>query len=108
MKQQLSIIKSPSLLLVLLLNLSLGLVAQEIHVSVKGNDHHEGSSIRPLASLEAARDLARRYKLDQSNESTEITVVVHGGYYNLSRSLTFDHRDGGSENRQGNQPWICP
>lgn len=69
--------------------------AQEIHVAVNGNDHYDGTAERPLASLEAARDLARNYRRNKSVKQTGIRVIVHGGNYPLKSSLLFDEHDSG-------------
>ncbi len=71
--------------------------AQEIHVSVNGNDHNDGAANRPLATLEAARNLSRKYRSDKTIENDGLRVIVHGGQYNLRASLQFDENDGGSE-----------
>ncbi|MFN5421839.1 MAG: right-handed parallel beta-helix repeat-containing protein [bacterium] len=84
------------LLLGYLLMVLSSLLAQEIHVSINGNDHHEGSATHPLATLEAARDLARTYKDHNNVEKSGLKIIIHGGQYNLRSSLQFDERDGGS------------
>lgn len=85
------------LLIILSLFFSSITIAQEIHVSAKGNDNHDGSSLFPLATLEAARDLARKYRADKSIERSAINVVVHSGHYPLRSSLALDERDGGTD-----------
>ena len=70
---------------------------QEIHVSIKGNDRNPGSIDRPLASLEAARDLARKIKTNGVNTESGTKIIIHGGQYHLNTSLLLDERDGGSD-----------
>ena len=70
---------------------------QEIHVSIKGNDRNPGSIDRPLASLEAARDLARKIKTNGVNTESGTKIIIHGGQYQLNTSLLLDERDGGSD-----------
>jgi hypothetical protein len=70
---------------------------QEIHVSIKGNNRNPGSVDSPLASLEAARDLARKIKTNKSNFSDTTKVIIHGGLYEINSSLILDEQDGGSD-----------
>jgi hypothetical protein len=69
---------------------------QEIHVSVKGNDRNPGSAAKPLATLEAARDMMRTLRSRSGEGTTGAKVIVHEGVYDLARPLVLDERDGGT------------
>jgi len=60
----------------------------DIHVAPTGNDTHPGTGDQPLATLAAARDLARK--------ATNVNVVVHAGTYYLPETLVLDHSDIGT------------
>lgn len=64
---------------------------REIHVSTQGNDKHDGSAAKPVASLQRAQLLAR--------SARGTTVVIHGGTYRLERRLEFTQEDNGVELR---------
>lgn len=57
-----------------------------IHVAPTGDDANTGTFEKPVRTLEAARDAARR--------SGAKTVVLEDGVYRLGRPLTLDARDG--------------
>lgn len=59
----------------------------EIVVSPTGSDAAPGTAQRPVATLEAARDLARAAHCH--------LIIVKGGEYRLTRSVRFDARDSG-------------
>ncbi len=65
--------------------------AREIHVSTQGNDKNDGSTTKPVASLQIAQLLARTAR--------GTTVVIHGGTYRLERRLEFTPADEGIEFR---------
>lgn len=64
----------------------------DIHVAIEGHDHHRGSAIEPLRTLERALDLLR--ELRQGGDSGSLTV--HGGMYELSRGLELGAADSGT------------
>jgi len=72
----------------MLLALALTVLApREIFVSTGGSDGNPGSADRPVATLEAARDLARTAGCH--------TITVLDGQYRLTRTVAFDGRDSG-------------
>ena len=75
-----------SLLAVALLAVCSG-VAATVHVAPTGDDANPGTSEKPVRTLEAARDAARR--------TGAKTVVLGDGIYRLERPLALDARDGG-------------
>jgi len=68
--------------------LLLPLPAANLHLSPTGNDTHPGTSGQPLATLTAARDLARK--------SDNATIIVHAGIYYLPETLVLDASDSGT------------
>ncbi|MBU4460940.1 MAG: hypothetical protein KJ579_10260, partial [Verrucomicrobia bacterium] len=63
--------------------------AATFHVAPRGSDTNSGTQAKPLASLDAARDLARK-----AGEGPH-TVKVAAGEYFLETPLTLDARDNG-------------
>jgi hypothetical protein len=70
--------------------------AAEVFVAPEGNDANTGTKAKPFASLERARDAARKLKAQSSK--LKIEVVVRGGTYEVRQTLKLDAGDGGSEN----------
>lgn len=65
-----------------------------VHVSPTGDDANPGSSAdQPVRTLDRARDLVRT--LNQ-NMTADVTVSLAGGTYPLTRTLTLDARDSGT------------
>lgn len=62
--------------------------AAEIFVSPTGNDRHPGTREQPFATLERARDEARKTPGPRR-------VVLRGGKYYLTRALTLEPQDSG-------------
>ena len=53
--------------------------AQDIYVTTDGNDNNSGSKEKPVATLEAARDLIRQYKATKDLSKCRITVWIGKG-----------------------------
>jgi len=71
--------------------------SQVFHVSPRGRDGNDGSALRPVASLEAARSLLRRYKDAHGLPDGGLRVTLHGGTYDLGRGLRLEAADAGRE-----------
>lgn len=69
--------------------------AVTFHVAVDGDDAAPGTSDRPFASLERARDEIRRLRTEGALPTGGAEVVVHGGQYAVQRTFALDHRDSG-------------
>ena len=67
-----------------------------LHVSPKGNDAHEGSVERPVATLERARDLIRPLQREESFAGA--VVHVHEGTYLRTKSFSLEKQDSGRKN----------
>ena len=69
-----------------------------IHVNPQtGSDEHNGTSSKPFASLEKARDTVRAMKRDGVFPSQGITVECAGTFALPAASLLLDERDGGPD-----------
>jgi hypothetical protein len=79
------------LITILVLAVSINATAFEIHVSPTGNDRNPGTTAKPLATLEAARDLVRAKK-----SGGGATVILHEGRYFRSKTFELDERDSGT------------
>ncbi|MCU0797150.1 MAG: right-handed parallel beta-helix repeat-containing protein [Akkermansiaceae bacterium] len=66
-----------------------------LHLDPRGNDSHDGSAEKPLATLHAARDKVRT--LVSQGLTSPVEVILHPGTYPLARPLEFDPRDSGTE-----------
>src|SRR5690242_1382196 len=66
----------------------------DVYASPSGSDHDPGTRLRPVRTLERARDLVRAR--DQ-HLAADLTVHVAPGTYRLARPLTLDARDSGSD-----------
>jgi hypothetical protein len=66
--------------------------AQEIFVSPAGNDENAGTREMPLATLAAARDLARKTRTAGVPQS----ILLAGGAYYLAEPLTLEAADSGT------------
>lgn len=71
---------------------------KELHVSPKGNDAHEGSAERPLATLERARDLLRPLRNDAAFPGA--VVHVHAGTYVRAQPFALGKQDSGRKNAE--------
>ena len=70
--------------------------AQDVYVSPRGQDANPGSSARPVATLEAARDLVRRQKVVKGLPKGGLTVWIAGGQYDRQRPFILNESDAGS------------
>ncbi|MBC7808615.1 MAG: right-handed parallel beta-helix repeat-containing protein [Akkermansiaceae bacterium] len=66
--------------------------ANTIYVSPKGSDASTGTTAKPVATLERARDLARKLPRTET-----VRIVLRAGTYRLSEPLTLTSEDGGTE-----------
>jgi hypothetical protein len=83
--------------LVLSLTLALGFhaLAADLYVASNGNDANAGTSARPFATLERARDAIRDLKQVGALREA-VTVHVRAGTYFLARPVEFKAQDSGS------------
>jgi hypothetical protein len=65
-----------------------------LYVSPRGSDGNPGTRARPFATLERARDEARRLR---SRGGAGVTVRLRGGLYLLPRTFVLRPEDGGDE-----------
>jgi len=82
-------------LTVLLLVTLAVLHAAEFHVALNGNDANPGTSGKPFASLERARDEIRKLNVAGAYPQDGVTVWVHDGVYLREHSFDLDARDSG-------------
>lgn len=68
--------------------------AATLYVSPEGNDQGNGSREAPLASLARARDVLREQTLATGTPGGEIVLLP--GLYELSETVRFEERDGGT------------
>ncbi|WP_433173324.1 fibronectin type III domain-containing protein [Actinoallomurus sp. CA-150999] len=66
--------------------------SQDVYVSPAGSDHAPGTAVRPVRTLEHARDLVRSRHL-----AGDLTVHVASGVQRLYRPLELDARDSGRD-----------
>ena len=76
---------------------SLQAQASEIYVSPQGDDHNSGESTKPLATLAAARDAARKIKTGQPSAVSAIKICLAPGTYALQQTLDLTQEDSGTE-----------
>ena len=77
--------------------------ALQIHVAKNGSDQWSGRLAEPnqdktdgpLATLERARDEIRKEKAVGGLPTGGVTVLIHGGTYELDKTLVFSEQDGG-------------
>ncbi|SEG72738.1 Right handed beta helix region [Actinacidiphila yanglinensis] len=67
--------------------------SHDVYVSPYGNDHAQGDARHPVRTLERAQDLVRD---SDRNLTADLTVRIASGTYRLSKPLTLDSRDSGS------------
>ena len=70
-----------------------GTVMAEYYVSVDGSDSSDGTKEAPFATIERARDEARKYTDDMSGN---ILIHIEEGTYTLKNTLTFNEKDSGT------------
>jgi hypothetical protein len=68
-----------------------------LHVAPRGNDTGIGSEKQPFASIERARDEIRVRRQSGSLPGGGVEVLVHGGEYQLSQTLSLLESDSGTE-----------
>ena len=69
--------------------------AQDIYVTPNGHDRNLGTKEKPVATLEAARDLIRHYKSINDLPKGGITVWVGKGQYDQNKSFVLNENDSG-------------
>jgi hypothetical protein len=92
-KQQATTLAARIILSVLGLLLAQPVIAADFYVAPNGDDANPGTKAKPFASLERARDAARKLKVQSSKIKTE--VLVRGGTYYLKQALTLEPQDSG-------------
>lgn len=70
-------------------------VGKKIYVAVDGKDTNPGSEKSPLATLSSARDAVQKHII--KGLTSNILVILRGGTYNISKTLTFGPGDSGNE-----------
>lgn len=83
-----------ALALVLTLALTIAHAQTIYHVAVDGSDEHPGTLDKPLATINAAR--ARVRAAIDAGLRGPVTVLVHGGRYELDAPLVFAAEDSGT------------
>jgi len=68
---------------------------QDIYVSPSGNDNNSGTKEKPVATLEAARDLIRHYKSINDLPKGGITVWIASGQYDQKKPFVLNENDSG-------------
>ena len=68
-------------------------VMAEYYVSVNGDDNNVGTDEAPFATIERARDEARKLTADMSGD---IIIHIEEGTYTLEDTLTFNEKDSGT------------
>ena len=68
-------------------------VMLEYYVSENGSDSNDGSQQTPFATIERARNEARKYTDDMSGN---IVIHIEEGTYTLENTLTFNEKDSGT------------
>ena len=91
MKAQLSVIMAIALILI-----SHDLVfSQRIYLSPTGNDNNSGTEDNPLATLSAARDIARDYRIN-NNVTQPVEIIALEGEYFMLQPLYLTTKDAGT------------
>lgn len=71
---------------------------KDIYVSPSGNDHNSGTKAKPVATLEAARNLVRQYKAINDLPKEGITVWIGKGQYHQQKPFILNENDSGKPN----------
>lgn len=66
------------------------------HVSPNGSDTNDGSSEKPFATLQRARDAIRAAR-ERSRSNSAFQVLIHAGEYAVNQTFELDARDSGTE-----------
>ena len=69
----------------------------DFHIAPTGNDANAGSKAKPFATLEAARDAARR-EISRTTKRKPLTIWLHGGDYLRTNALELTAEDSGTPN----------
>jgi hypothetical protein len=67
------------------------------YVAVDGDDSNPGTKDKPFATLARARDAVRGLRKAKPDE--DITVLIRGGTYQVTKTIVFGLEDSGSENQ---------
>lgn len=104
--------KKYSFIFVLLICYSVS-YGQIIYLSPSGDDNNQGTAVRPLASLNGARDKIRELRSRENLRDT-VFVSISGGTYYLHEPFVLMPEDSGTENApvvfagdDGNRPLFC-
>ena len=71
--------------------------ALTLYVAPNGNDNNSGTEQNPFASLEAAQDAIRQFKIQEELPLGGIEVVVRAGLYFRDRPFVLTEEDSGTE-----------
>jgi parallel beta-helix repeat protein len=82
-------------LLAVLFVSTFGASARDFYVAVNGNDANPGTKDKPVATLEAARDLVRQYKAIHEMPQEGITVWIREGQYYQKTPFLLNENDSG-------------
>jgi parallel beta-helix repeat protein len=82
-------------ILIVLIVIGTETYAQDIYVTPSGNDAQCGSKEKPVATLEAARDLIRQYKANNRLPKGGLTVWIGQGQYDQKMPLALNENDSG-------------
>ncbi|PXX23027.1 right-handed parallel beta-helix repeat-containing protein [Arenibacter sp. ARW7G5Y1] len=69
---------------------------QDVYVGPSGNDNNMGTKTKPVATLEAARNLVRQYKAINDLPKGGITVWIGKGQYDQTEPFILNENDSGS------------
>ena len=72
--------------------------AQDFYVTASGNDKNSGTKDKPVATLEAARNLVRQYKAINDLPKGGITVWIGKGQYDQKKPFILNEHDSGEPN----------
>lgn len=72
------------------------ITATTYYVAPGGDDAHPGDAERPFASMERARDAIRALKQESGLPEGGVSVLVRGGEYPVSQTLTLTAEDSGT------------
>ena len=79
--------------LIFLINLGLEAYAQDIYVNPIGVDNNPGTKEKPVATLEAARDLIRQYKAINDLPKGGVTVWIGKGQYDQKQPFALNENE---------------
>ncbi len=74
---------------------AIGIYAQDIYVTADGNNNNPGTKEKPVATLEAARNLIRQYKAIHDLPKGGITVWIGKGQYDQQMPFVLNENDSG-------------